>query len=171
MISIFIFLEYKTRLSHLTITQYWKILGLDWVPVKTKRQNILKYPTNLLYDFLIKLDFYVWQINVDPENCPDILVSFDETHINKNHVSTHTCLCENSAEVDRSTSRGERAVILHAITPEGPLCELKDGYPIDNLEWNRKDDVKYIQILMTTERWNLLQMDTFDILKQMKMVG
>ena len=40
--------------------------------------------------------------------------------------------------VDQKKSKGRRLIILHTITPEGPLCERdNDGYPVSNLTWKR----------------------------------
>ena len=39
--------------------------------------------------------------------------------------------------INRSASKGERLVILHAITPFGPLCERDErGIPVSDLKWN-----------------------------------
>jgi hypothetical protein len=51
-----------------------------------------------------------------------IIVYFDESYVHQNHAPTESWLKEDGdRHVERSSSKGKRVIILHAITKDGPL--------------------------------------------------
>jgi hypothetical protein len=119
--------------------------------VKSRKRNISKYRTDLLCDFLIELDKYIKENQKDANNNKYIFVSFDESYINKNHASTHTCMGPNTKPVNRGTSKGARAVILDAITPDSLLCECIGNIPIDDNIW--ENDIPRTQTDCDDKLW------------------
>jgi transposase len=131
--------KFNKSMGRSSVQRYFTILGLQWKPIKCKKRNVGAYRMDLLRDFLIKYnDYYTKFIEADdPEkDCDFIFVYTDETYINKGIGSSHSYFGANlNDEFNRSASKGERVVILHAITPFGPLCDRIDGIPIDDLKW------------------------------------
>ena len=104
------------------------------LPVRCKKRNIGAYRLDSLRDFIVQYDAIVKTSINQGKDSDTVLVFTDETYIHKNHANSKTYLHKNS-EVNRSASKGERLVILHAITKFGPLCEKVDDIPIDDLIW------------------------------------
>ena len=51
-----------------------------------------------------------------------VIVYLDESYVHQNHAPTESWLKEDGdGRVERSSSRGRRVIILHAITKDGPL--------------------------------------------------
>jgi hypothetical protein len=73
-----------------------------------------------LRDFLVRIDGLVAQHDKEGKDCPFVFVFTDETYIHRTHAHAKSYLSEN-ATINRSSSKGERLIILHAITPDGPL--------------------------------------------------
>jgi hypothetical protein len=90
-----------------------------------------------LRDFLIEYNTIVREFNRDSNTCTYIPVFTDESYVNRSHAGKYSWLKEDST-VNRSSSRGEWLIILHAISPFGPFCEKDDNnYPISDLVWKR----------------------------------
>ena len=49
------------------------------------------------------------------------IVYLDESYVHQNHAPAESWLKEDDRHVDRSSSKGKRVIILHAITKDGPL--------------------------------------------------
>ena len=67
-----------------------------------------------------------------------MLVFTNESYVNQNHQSkfTYQNKDERTNGTNQKTGKGRHLVILHAITPDGPLCERDDtGYPVCDLLW------------------------------------
>jgi hypothetical protein len=61
----------------------------------------------------------------------------DESYCHNTHASDHSYLPDDNKHIGRSLSKGRRLIILHAITPYGPLCDTDgDGKPVCDLKWN-----------------------------------
>ena len=118
-----------------TMAQYFRRLGLTWKPVKSKKKNVGAFRMDAIRDYLVELNGYYKAWKEDPENCAFIFVCTDESYIHQNHASKYSYLREGQ-EVNRKAGKGQRLIILHAITPDGPLCETIDGIPIDDLKWS-----------------------------------
>lgn len=89
-----------------------------------------------LREFLIKLDNYYTEYIVQKENWDKVFVFTDETYIQKTHAAKYSFLGDKS-EFNRSASRGDRLIILHAISPDGPLCERVNDIPVCDLKWTK----------------------------------
>ena len=129
-------------------------LGLNWKPVKSKKRNVGAYRMDLLRDFIISFNRMYTAFNFDPEACDFVFVFTDETYIHRMHAAKNSYLGVDST-INRSSSKGERLIILHAITPFGPLCEKdENNYPVSDLKWNgdtphsveRPDRKNYLRI-------------------------
>jgi hypothetical protein len=62
----------------------------------------------------------------------------DESYVHCTHCGTCSYFRKNDAEMQRARSKGERLIIIHAITPDGPLAERDindDNIPVSNLVW------------------------------------
>ena len=69
-----------------------------------------------------------------------VLVFTDELYINQNYASKFSSLSKDDQihGCDRKSSKGRRLIILHAITPDGPLCERdENGYPVSDFKWKK----------------------------------
>ena len=63
----------------------------------------------------------------------------DESYIHQNHSSNFGLQTEKQKKEgneNRKSSKGLRLIIIHAITPDGPLTTYNnDGTPVDDIEW------------------------------------
>jgi hypothetical protein len=123
------------NLKKSAMSTYFRRLGLQWKPVRTKKRNLGAYRMDLLREFLIELDKYYKQWIADKDNCPFVFVFTDESYIHRTHAMSNSYINEKS-QVNRSSSKGQRLIIMYAITPDGPLCQRIDGIPVDDLQWN-----------------------------------
>ena len=134
----FILQKYEITICKKTMGKYMKRLGLTWQPVKPKKRNVGAYRMDLLRDFIISFDD-LYKKKVDPTNNSDYVFVFtDETYIHKTHAGKFSYFRSNEdSTINRSSSKGERLIILHAITDTEPLCEREEnGFPISDLRWN-----------------------------------
>jgi hypothetical protein len=61
--------------------------------------------------------------------------------MNHTHAAEYSYVREGENNIGRKASKGKRLVILHAITPEGPLCEVDEhGKPVDDLKRHATSD-------------------------------
>jgi hypothetical protein len=127
--------RFEIELSKSTMTKYFKDLGLTYKPVNTKKRNIGAYRMDALRDFLILFNDYYKEWDADQENCPFVFVFTDESYIHRTHATKNSFVHQDT-QFNRSSSKGERLIILHAITPYGPLCERIDGVPVSDLAWS-----------------------------------
>ena len=127
---------YNVKVCRKTMAKYMSVLGLSWQPVKAKKRNVGAYRMDLLRDYLINFSNLYVQFIRNPEECDFVFVFTDETYVHRNHSSKNSYMSSNST-INRSSSKGQRLVILHAITPFGPLCEREEnGVPVSDLKWN-----------------------------------
>ena len=114
---------YTILLSMTTIQNYFKILGLSYSAIQFKKRNIGAYRMDLLRDFIKKLShFYtIWQS--DPVNCPFVFVFTDESYIDRKDGVKKSYFWKDVKDFNRTSSKGERLIIMHAISPSGPLVE------------------------------------------------
>ena len=71
-----------------------------------------------------------------------IIVYTDESYIHQNHCPLNSWLSKDPDGniIDRTTSKGRRLIILHAITKDGPLITNdSEGIPIETLSWKPPD--------------------------------
>jgi hypothetical protein len=117
---------------------------MRWLPVKCHKRNIAAYCTDLLQNFLIGYDKYYKLMQSDP-NCPYEFAATDESYIHKNHASTHSRFKDDGTtqDLNRRSSKGDRAIIIHAITRDGPLCQRINNIPIDNIDWGNNTNTPH----------------------------
>ena len=130
----FIYQTFNLKMCRKTMGKYFQKLGLSWKPIKTRKRGVGTYRMDLLRDFLINFNsLYTKYITLGDE-CDFIFVFTDETYIHRTHAHKMSYLGSDST-INRSASKGERLVILHAITPFGPLCERDErGIPVSDLK-------------------------------------
>ena len=75
---------------------------------------------DLVRNFIIKLDELMKGKN-DPD-CNYVLVFTDESYCHQNH-SGKKSFCKKDSVINRTTSKGTRIIILHAITEKEPLAQ------------------------------------------------
>ena len=134
-----IFEKKRILIGKTTIARTMKMLGKQWHPIKPKKRTFSSQHQLALRAFLIKLDAYIKHINAG--NTEKLVFVFtDESYIHQLHTAKFSYLSkeERTDGSDRKTGKGRRLIILHAITPDGPLCERDDnGYPVDDLVWKK----------------------------------
>jgi hypothetical protein len=129
--------QIEISISQSSMNFYFHRLGLSWKNVKGKKKNVGAYRMDALRDFIIEYNTIVREFNRDSNPCTYTPVFTNESYVNQNHAGKYSWLKEDST-VNRSSSRGERLIILHAISPFGPLCEKYDNnYSISDLVWKR----------------------------------
>ena len=126
-------------ISRSTMGRYFKSLGLSWKPVQANKKTASAYRMDLLYDFIIKFDDYYNKVFYSNQIESDYVFVFtDESYIHKGHGKKMTYTREGGPDVNRKTSKGDRLIIMHAITHEKPLASLDaNGRPIEITEWNQ----------------------------------
>jgi transposase len=117
------------------MSRYFKQLGLSWKPIKSKKKNMGAYRMDALRSFLISYNNLLVEYDNNVDNNFEFVYT-DESYIYKNHAASKSWIHDTSI-VNRSTSKGERLIILHAISPSGPLVERVNNKPIDDLSWNK----------------------------------
>jgi hypothetical protein len=127
--------KFKVDIHETTIGSYLKKVGLSYKPVKAKKRNLGAYRMDLLRDYLLEFNDLYKIYKEDPENCPFVFVYTGESYIHKGLGSTNSWTKSDSI-INKSASKGTRLIMIHAITPNGPLCEREDNNkPVDDLEW------------------------------------
>jgi hypothetical protein len=125
MIQSFLKREFNISVSQPTVLSYFNKLGLTWKTVKNKKRNVGGYRMDLVRDFIIEFNSYYEEFKKNPDDCDFVFVFTDESYIHKGHSFSNSFL------------NGDCTIIMmHAITPFGPLCEKIDGIPVDDLIWN-----------------------------------
>lgn len=72
----------------------------------------------------------------DEVNCPFVFVFTDESYVHRRLGLTCSYFGKDSKEFNRSASKGDLLIIMHAIKCNGPLIEYDDcNQPCDRLEW------------------------------------
>lgn len=131
--------EHNIKVHRRTIGRILQRLGLTWAPIKAKPRTFAAHRHENLRNFLIKLDSYVKEMERGNERGL-VFVFTDESYIHQNHRGECSYLTadEKNNGMDRKRSKGRRLIILHAISPDGPLAERdENGYPVSDIVWTR----------------------------------
>jgi hypothetical protein len=125
-------LEHQITLSKMTISNYFKRLGLTWKRVSNKRRGMGAYQKDLLRQFMIDVDKVM-----NNDDC--IIVGTNESYIHRNHCSKFSYITKKEITIGRSNNKGERLIIMHEISPHGPLAERDKttNRPVSDLQWKR----------------------------------
>jgi hypothetical protein len=128
----YLMLEHQITLSNMTISNYFERLGLTWKRVNNKRRGMGAYLKDLLRQFMIDIDKVM-----NNENC--IIVGTDESYIHRNHCSNFSYVTKKEIAIGRSNDKGERLIIMHAISPHGPLAKREEttNSQVSDLQWKR----------------------------------
>jgi hypothetical protein len=123
------------EVSRRTIQRKLQDLGLSWSKVKPQMRTLGSFRLKAIREFLISLDKYVRAIENGNQDGM-VFVFTDESYVHNTHALDHSYLQNGKEHIARSSSKGRRLIILHAITPDGPLCDKDDsGKPVDDLTW------------------------------------
>jgi transposase len=127
--------EHGIDVSRRTVQRKLKALGLTWSKVKPSKRTLGSFRLKAIREYLIDFSNYVQEIeNGNPNGY--VFVSTDESYIHNTHAHDYSYVQKGKEHIGRKSSKGKRLVILHAITPNGPLCEVDDnGKPVDDLKW------------------------------------
>lgn len=72
----------------------------------------------------------------DEANCPFVFVFTYKSFVHRRYGLTKSYFKQDSKDFNRSTSKGDRLIIMHAITVKGPLTEYNDiNQPAERLVW------------------------------------
>jgi transposase len=118
-------LEYGIVLSKMTVSNYFKRLGLTWKKVTNKRRSVGEYRLDMLRSYIINYYAIVTAINNDPVNCRYVIVATDKSYIYRLHCCGYLYMKKVEVPINRSNNKGERMIIMHAITPHGPSQQHK----------------------------------------------
>jgi hypothetical protein len=123
--------ELKVDMSTRTIINYMRWLGLSWKKANPRKRTLGAYRLEVIRDYLQKYDLYFKKIR---DGDPYVFVYMDESYFHNTHSTGYSWLGED-ASINKGVSRGRRLVIIHAITKDGPLCQLlhisgRDGMAI-----------------------------------------
>ena len=123
-------------MSRSTVQRKLQDAGLSWSKVKPQKRTLASFRLKAIRDYLITFNKYVHAI--ESGNPEGIVFAFtDESYIHNTHAMDHSYVQQGKEHIARSSSKGRRLIILHAITIDGPLCDKDDsGNPIDDLKWN-----------------------------------
>ncbi len=123
----------KRKVANRSVRRYFARLGLSWQKIKKKKRSLDGYRIDAIRDFLLKLDEYV--VGMEENNI--VPVCTDESYLHNNH-SSGMSYYKDKELMGKSTSKGKRLIIMHAITPDGPLCEMDPvtNIPYDDLIWS-----------------------------------
>jgi hypothetical protein len=118
----------------MTVSNYFCRLGLNWKQVMNKKQSVGEYRKDLLRTFIIKFNKVMTAINQYPVNCCVVLVCTNKSYI---QASGYLYIKREEAAINRSNNRGERLIIMHAITPDGVMVERENltNVPVSDLHW------------------------------------
>jgi transposase len=127
--------EQGVVLSRRTVQRKLQDLGLSWSKVKPRKRPLSSFRLKTIRDYLISFDKLVYDIeNGNPDGL--VFAFTDELYVHNMHSLDHSYLQKGKEHIRRTSSKGRRLIILHAITKEGPLCEMDEfGKPVDDLKW------------------------------------
>lgn len=108
---------------------YLKRMGLTWRKTKSrkKRFNLCRGDTAGTHAILCVAS------KLDPDG---VVVFIDESCIHKSHGVEFSYL-DSQSEVNKSSSKGARMIILYDITEDSPLCKTFDYVQADYLVWKK----------------------------------
>lgn len=126
--------EHGVDVSRRTVQRKLKELGLSWSKVKPQKRTLSSFRLKAIRDYLIEFSNHVQEIeNGNPNDY--VFVFQDESYIHNTHAGGYSYVQKGAENIGRKSSKGKRLVILHSITPHGPLCELDNEKPVDDLKW------------------------------------
>jgi hypothetical protein len=126
--------EHGTDVSRRTLQRKLKALGLSWSKVKPQKRTLSSFRLKAIRDYLIEFSNCVQEMeNGNPNDY--VFVFQDESYIHNTHAGGYSYVQKGQENIGRKSSKGKRLVILHSIMPQGPLCELENGKPVDDLKW------------------------------------
>jgi hypothetical protein len=101
------------------------------------RRKVGEHCKDLLCTFLIEYGKIIKVINQDMKNFWFVPVATDESYIHYNHNNKYLYMKKIKVQVGRSNKKGQRRIIMHAITPKDPIGEWdnKTNLPVSNLLW------------------------------------
>ena len=111
-------------------------LGLSYKASKPLARNNNAARIDQIRDYLIDLSKHL----EEEEKGNVVLVYTDESYCHTNHSDTHSWHLNTGIPTrNKSCSKGRRLIFIHAITKDGPLCQIDPttGRPVDNIEWNK----------------------------------
>jgi hypothetical protein len=82
---------------------------------------------------LLKVDKYLKAIASGEDI---IIVYMDELYVDTIHLVRCPYVPKGDSSINKSSSKGQRLIILHTISDKGPLCERIKDIHVDNLDWN-----------------------------------
>jgi transposase len=128
-------LVHEVTISKATISRYFHRIGLTYKRISNTKRRVGEYRQDLLRSFLIDLDAIVKKMKEN--NCNIVPVATDESYIHRHHQSSYSYMKKEENQINRSNNKGERLIIMHAISPYGPLCEREElsNVPVSDLIW------------------------------------
>jgi hypothetical protein len=136
----YIKLEPNMTMGKMTISNYFKRLGLTWKKVNKSIRKVGEYRKDLLRTFIIEFIKVMMAINQDPVNCVIVSVCTDESYIHHIIIHRYSYMKEGGKPINRSNNKGERLIIMHAFTPLGVLAEIDNLSNLPVSEFQRKGD-------------------------------
>ena len=134
-------LEYGIDVHRTTVSRAVKSLGLSWAPMKPKKRTFADHHSQTLRKYLILLDHYIKEEREEGENWDYVWIFMDESYIHQNHKSQfsyQTAEQKQDGNKFRKNSKGRRLIIVHAISPDGPLTTYDaDGNEVSDLKWTK----------------------------------
>ena len=132
--------EHNIIVSNATIGRTMNRIGLSYKPIKKKSRNVGAYRKDLLRDYIIEFDKIVTML--EQPDCNFIHVFTDESYCLQNHSNKCSYVNDKSV-INKSSSKGQRLIILHAITHKRPLCqkEAVNNHPIESCYFENGKDV------------------------------
>jgi hypothetical protein len=129
----FIRITFEIEVTNRSVRRHFARLGFSWQKTKKKKRTLDGCRIDAARDFLLKPDKLV--IDMEDKNIA-LPVCTDKLCLHNNH-SSGMSHCRSKELMRKSGSKGERLVILHAVTPDGPLCEMDPvtNVPHDDLIW------------------------------------
>ena len=108
-----------------------------WSPIGRAKRTYASYRINEIKKYLIALDRNIRDMQTNSE-CNKIFVFTDESYVNVNHSCKNSYLPQDKnkdPKISKKSGKGRRLIILHAIAEHGPLVDLHEGRPVDDLRW------------------------------------
>ena len=124
-----IYNEFSIELSRTRMARTLHALDLNWKKAKGRQRKFGDYRSDAIRNYLIGLSQFRKKDDV-------VFVYTDESYIHSTHCAENSYIAKGKV-LNKGSGKGRRLIILHAITEDGPLCELEDGFPVTDLVWNK----------------------------------
>jgi transposase len=108
--------KHNISVSKSKMNPYFKIFGLSYTPIKSKKRNMGAYRMDILRDFLIDLGKKYAEWKADPVNCKFVFVFTDESYVHRRHGLSNSYFGKKSKWFNWSSSKGKQVKIflMHA---------------------------------------------------------